>query len=83
MSRMKCWKGPECKFGIKDPCTRQRLHLKIEGTSEEFDMKAFGLEFMKRATWMFSRLQKVRDWAVWRDWRPPERENKDRTLSRG
>jgi hypothetical protein len=19
-SRMKCWKGPECKIGIKDPC---------------------------------------------------------------
>jgi hypothetical protein len=49
----------------------------------EFDRKAFGLEFVKRASGMFSGLWNVRDWAVWRDRCPLERENKDLTLWRG
>jgi hypothetical protein len=71
-SRMKHWKDPKCKIGIKDPDTRRQLHLMIERTSEGIDRKAFRLEFVKRATGMFSRLQKVRDWTVWRGRRPPE-----------
>jgi hypothetical protein len=69
-SRMKCWNGSECKIGIKDPDTRQQLHLKIKTTSEGFNRKPFGL--VKRATRMFSRLRNVRDWTVWRSRRPPE-----------
>jgi hypothetical protein len=45
--------------------------LKIEKTSEEFDRKAFGLEFVMRATGMSSGLQKMRNWTLWRDWPPP------------
>jgi hypothetical protein len=37
---------PECKIGIKNPGTRWQLRLKIGRTSEGFDRKAFGLEFM-------------------------------------
>jgi hypothetical protein len=44
-------------------------------TSDGFDRKAFGLEFEKRATVMFSGLQKVRTWTVCRDRPPPKREN--------
>lgn len=69
---MKCWTGQECKIGLKDPYTRQQLRLKIEGTSEESGRKAFRLELVKRATRMFSRLWKVSDWAVLKDWHPPE-----------
>jgi hypothetical protein len=47
---MKCWKGPECKIGMKDPDTRWQLRLEIEGTSEGIDRKALVLEFMKSAT---------------------------------
>jgi hypothetical protein len=32
-SRMKRWKDPECKLGIKNPDTRRQLLLKIERTS--------------------------------------------------
>jgi hypothetical protein len=68
----KCWKGPECKIGMKNPGTRQQLHLKIEGTSEGFNRKAFGLEFMKQATGMSSGLRKVMDQTVWRGQPPPK-----------
>jgi hypothetical protein len=50
---MKRWKGPEGKIGIKDLYTRRQLLLKIERTSEGMDRKAFGFEFVKRATGMF------------------------------
>jgi hypothetical protein len=70
---MKSWKGPECKIGIKDLGTRWELRLKIERTSQMIDRKAFGLEFVKRALWMFSGLRKMTDWTVWRDRRPPKR----------
>jgi hypothetical protein len=52
---------PECKIGMKDPGTRQQLHLKIERISDGFDRKAFRLEFVKQAAGMSSGLQKVRD----------------------
>jgi hypothetical protein len=55
-SRMKCWRGPECKIGIKYQDPRWQLHLKIERTSEGMSRKAFGLEFVKRAIGMFSGL---------------------------
>jgi hypothetical protein len=38
----------------------------IERTSEEFDRKAFGLAFVKRATGISSGLRKLEDWALWR-----------------
>jgi hypothetical protein len=60
----------------KDACARRQLRLKIERTSEEFGRKAFGLEFVWRATGMFSGLRKVINWTVWRDRHPPERETK-------
>jgi hypothetical protein len=41
------WKGQERNIGIKDPGIRQQLCLKIKRTSDGFDRKAFGLEFMK------------------------------------
>jgi hypothetical protein len=47
-SRMK----PEGKIGIIDPGTRWQLCLKIGRTSDGFDRKFFGLEFMKQATGM-------------------------------
>jgi hypothetical protein len=40
------WKSPECKIGIKDPGIRRQLRLKIERTSDWFDRKALGLEFV-------------------------------------
>jgi hypothetical protein len=68
--------GPECKIGIKNQSTRRQLHLKIDRTSEEFDRKAFGLELVKRATGMSSRLRKMRNWILWRD-RPPPKHKKN------
>jgi hypothetical protein len=68
---------------IKNRDTRQQLHLKIERTSEEFDRKAFGLEFMKRATGMSSRLWKMRKWTLWRGHPPPEQIIKNWALWRG
>jgi hypothetical protein len=48
-SKMRRRKGPEWKTGIKDPRTRRQLRLQIERTTEEFNMNALGLEFLKRA----------------------------------
>jgi hypothetical protein len=73
---------PKCK-GPDDPDTRRKLRFQIERTSEEIDRAAFGLEFAKRATGMFSGLRKVTRWALWSGQRPLERENKDRTLLMG
>jgi hypothetical protein len=70
-------------MGIKDPGTRQQLHLKIERTLDGFDRKAFGLEFMKRATGMSSGLWEVREWTLWRGLPPLEREIRNWTLWRG
>jgi hypothetical protein len=42
-------KGPDCWIRIKDPYIRWQLHLNIERTSEDFDGRAFRLEFVKRA----------------------------------
>jgi hypothetical protein len=58
------WKGPECNIGIKDPGTRRQLRLKIERTSDGFDRKAFGLQFVKRAAGMPSGLREVRNWTL-------------------
>jgi hypothetical protein len=74
------WKGPECKTGIKDPGTRRQLRIKIERTSDGFDRKAFGLEFMKGVAGMSSRLQQIRNWSVWRGLSPPDRKNLLETL---
>jgi hypothetical protein len=60
--RKRHWKDPACNNGIRDrglrqqlrgykriknPGTRWQLCLKIKRTSEEFDRKVLGLEFMK------------------------------------
>jgi hypothetical protein len=49
----KCLKYPECKTGIKDPRTRRHLCLQMERTTEEFNRKVLGLEFLKRANGTF------------------------------
>jgi hypothetical protein len=51
---------------IKNQGTRWRLRLKIERALEEFNRKAFGLEFVMRATGMSSGLRKTRNWNLWR-----------------
>jgi hypothetical protein len=63
-SRKKRRKEPECKKGIKDPRTRRHLSLQIERTTEEFNGKALGLEFLKRATGTSSGLLKIRNWTL-------------------
>jgi hypothetical protein len=58
----------------KKPSTRLQMLLKTKRTSEKFERKAFGLEFVKRATGMPSGLWrgrttsewKIKDWALWR-----------------
>jgi hypothetical protein len=62
---------------IKNPGTRRQLNLKIERTSEEFNRKALVLEFMKRATRMFSGLRKMRNLTLWKG-RPPLKRKKRR-----
>jgi hypothetical protein len=62
--------GPGTENWNKEPGTRWQLCLKIKTTLEEFDRKAFGSEFMKRATRISSRLQKMRNWTLWRGWPP-------------
>jgi hypothetical protein len=37
---------------MENPGRRRQLRLKIDRTSEEFDRKAFGLQFVKLATGM-------------------------------
>jgi hypothetical protein len=91
MEKNRRWKGPECNNGIRDrglrqqlrgskriknPGIRQQLRLKIERTSDGFDKEAFRLEFVKRAAGMFSGLQKIRNWRVWRG-RPPLKRKKN------
>jgi hypothetical protein len=56
----------------KDPGTRRQLCLKIKGTSDRIDKKAFGLELVKRATGMFSRLRRMMGWTMWRGQPPPK-----------
>jgi hypothetical protein len=46
--------------GIKDPGTRRQVRLKIERTSDGFNRRAFGLEFVKRAAGMSSGFWEVR-----------------------
>jgi hypothetical protein len=84
--RKRCWKGPESNDGVRqlwsskqinNPGTRRQLILKIKRTSEEFDRKAFGLKFVKRATRISSGLRKMSNCALWRDRPPPERKIKD------
>jgi hypothetical protein len=67
--------GHRRQIGIKNPDPRWQLHLKIKRTSEEFDRKAFGLEFVKRATSMSSGLRKMRNWTLCRG-RPSPKEKK-------
>jgi hypothetical protein len=66
-------KGSECKMGIKEPGTRQQLHLKIGRTSGGFERKAFRLEFVEQAARMSNGLWKLRDWTLWRGWPTPKR----------
>jgi hypothetical protein len=63
------------KIVIKNSDKRRQLRLKNERTSERFDRKAFGLEFVKRATGISSGLRKARDWTVRRGRPPPKRKN--------
>jgi hypothetical protein len=67
------------KAGIKEPQTRWQLRLKSERTTSEFDRYAFGLEFIKRPNDMFSRLQRIRIWTLWRGRPPPKRKKKLQT----
>jgi hypothetical protein len=64
-------------MAIKDPGTRQKLHLKFERTSHGFNRKAFRLEFAKRAARMSSGLWKVRNWTLWRGHPPPPFEKRN------
>jgi hypothetical protein len=57
----------------KGPRTRRQPRLKIERKSEEFDQKAFGLEFVKQGAGMSSGLLQIRNWRVWRNRPPPKR----------
>jgi hypothetical protein len=74
--RKRRWMGPECNndtrdrglrqqlqgsMQIKNPGTRWQLPLKMERTSEEFDRKAFGLEFVKWVTGISNGLWKMRN----------------------
>jgi hypothetical protein len=83
MEEKRRWKGPECKTLIKDPGTRRQLRFKIERTSDGFDRKAFGLEFVKRAARMPSRLRQIRNWTVGRGRPPPNRKNLLVALAQG
>jgi hypothetical protein len=80
-------KGSECSNGIRvqglkqqlwdnqrisNSGTRQKPHLNIERTSEELNREAFGLEFVKRAFRISSRIQGIEDWTLWRDRSPPK-----------
>jgi hypothetical protein len=70
-------KGPECKNDVRyrelrqqfqgktkiqDLRTRRQLRLKSESNSSEFDRKAFGLEFVKRANGMSNGFRRIRKW---------------------
>jgi hypothetical protein len=77
-SSMRRWKGPECKTGIKDPRTRRHLRLQIERTTQEFNRRALGLEFVKRANGTSSGLLKIRNWTLWRGRPPPKRKKTTR-----
>jgi hypothetical protein len=64
------------KMGIKEPRTRWQLRLKSERTISEFARYDFGLEFIKQANDMSSRLQRIRIWTLWRGRPPPKRKKK-------
>jgi hypothetical protein len=55
----------------------------MERTSEELNRKAFGLEFVKRATRMSSGLRKMRNWNLRGGCPPLEWKIKNWTLGRG
>jgi hypothetical protein len=74
--------NPEGSTGIKDLGIRRQLRLKIDRTSDGFDRKAFGMDFVRRAAGMSSGLWKVRDWTLWRGRLPSEREIRDWALWR-
>jgi hypothetical protein len=63
---------PERKNGTEDPDIRRLMRLKMESRLK-IDEKVFEPEVVKRATGMFNRLRKVRDWILWRGRPPPKR----------
>jgi hypothetical protein len=46
-------------------------------SSEEFDRKSLGLEFLKRATGISSEFGKMKNWNLWRGRPPPTMEKKN------
>jgi hypothetical protein len=68
----RCWNGPKCKLGIKDPGTNRKPRLKMERISDGFDRKAFGLQFVKRGPEVSSGLREVKNWALWRTRHSPD-----------
>jgi hypothetical protein len=60
------------KAGIKEPCTRQQLRLKIKRMSDMIDGKTFRLEMVKQANETSSWLRRIRIWTLWRSRPPPK-----------
>jgi hypothetical protein len=66
------WKGPECKNGIRNRGLKQQLYLGNMRAFNKIYRKTLGLEIMKRAIEISSRLQKVRDRTLKRGEPPPK-----------
>jgi hypothetical protein len=86
----KCFKGPECKNGvryrclrqqlqgkngIKDRDTRRQLRLRIEKTSNDI----FRGKIAKQVVINSSGLRKIRKWTLWRGRPPPKRKKRSCT----
>jgi hypothetical protein len=65
---------PEHKNGIRNRGLSQLLQSKRE--FNKTSRKTLGLEFVKQAVGMSSRLRKVRNWTLWRV-RPPSKRKKN------
>jgi hypothetical protein len=70
------WNGLKCNSGIKDPRTRQQLHLGNERTTSMIYRKAIRLEIVERALRISSVFRKTRKWILWRGRPPPKRKKR-------
>jgi hypothetical protein len=61
---------------LKNPGTRQQLRLGNERTTTTIYRKAIGLVIVKRAVGISSRLQRIRNWTLWRG-QPPSKTEKE------
>jgi hypothetical protein len=69
--RRRCWEKPDGNPGIKDQ-DFEKLRLGSDTISGGFYRKTTTLEIIKRTAGSSVRLQRIKDWTLWRGQNPPK-----------